>query len=291
MSALIFGAGGQDGFYLSRLLQSMNMQVLGASRSGGSITCDVADYKSVESLIKAHKPSHIFHLAANSTTHHDALFDNHAAISTGTVNILESVRLHSSSTKVFLSGSAMQFHNSDEPIDEHTPFEASSPYSVARIHSVYAARYYRNAFGMKVYVGYFFNHDSPLRTEKHVNQQIASTVKRIAGGSNEKLQLGNIDVQKEFNFAGDAVEAAWTLVSQDFVFEAVIGSGITHSIREWVEYCFRKISKKWQDYVVPKEQFVPEYRILKSNPRLIKSIGWKPKVDFYQLADMMMEKR
>jgi GDPmannose 4,6-dehydratase len=183
----------------------------------------------------------------------------------------------------------MQFKNEGLPIDEQTPFEASSPYSVARIQSVYAGRYYRSAFGLKVYAGYFFNHDSPLRSEKHVNQKIVSSVKRIANGSTEKLELGNIDVRKEFNYAGDVVEAVWTLINQDTVFEAVIGSGDAHSIQEWVEYCFKKINRNWEDYVIIDHDFTPDYKILVSNPELIRSIGWKPKVDFYMLADIMME--
>jgi len=196
------------------------------------------------------------------------------------LNILESVKLHSPGTKVFLSGSAMQFKNKGVPIDEQTPFDASSPYSVARIHSIYSGRYFRNSFGLKVYAGYFFNHDSPLRTEQHLNQKIAATAKRVAKGSQEKLEIGNIEVQKEFNFAGDIVEAIWALVNQEQIFEAVIGSGEAHSIREWIEYCFKKVGLKWQDFVIPNKNFIPEYEILVSNPKLIKSIGWKPKNSF-----------
>ncbi|AFV24573.1 NAD-dependent epimerase/dehydratase [Methanolobus psychrophilus R15] len=289
MKAIIFGINGQDGYYLTQLLTLNRVDVIGVSRSHGYIKGDVADYSFVESIIKHHQPDYVFHFAANSTTAHSALFDNHNAISTGTLNILECVRLHCPKTKVFLSGSAMQFKNEGVPIDEQTPFEANSAYSVARIQSVYAGRYYRSAFGLQVYVGYFFNHDSPLRSERHVNQKIVSAVKRIANGSSEKLKLGNIDVKKEFNYAGDVVEAVWILINQDTVFEAMIGSGIAHSIREWVEYCFKKVNKNWEEHVIINHEFVPEYEMLVSNSELIRSIGWKQKVDFYKLADMMME--
>jgi GDPmannose 4,6-dehydratase len=288
MKAIIFGINGQDGYYLTQLLKLNRVDVIGVSRSNAEFSGDVADYSFVESIIKHHQPNYIFHFAANSTTDHSALFDNHSAISTGTLNILECVRLYCPTTKVFLSGSAMQFKNEGLPIDEQTPFEASSPYSIARIQSVYAGRYFRSAFGLRVYFGYFFNHDSPLRSERHVNQKIVSSVKRIADGSTEKLELGNLDVKKEFNYAGDVVEAVWTLVNQDTVFEAIIGSGDAHSIQEWVEYCFKKINKNWEDYVIINHDFVHDYEILVSNPKLIRSIGWQPKVDFYKLADMMM---
>jgi GDPmannose 4,6-dehydratase len=286
---LIFGSAGQDGYYLSKLLNQLNIDHLGISLYNAEVKGDVSDYKFANGIIQQYKPTHIFHFAAISTTRHDAMFENHQAISTGTLNILESVRLLCPDTKVFISGSAMQFENNGLPIDEHTPFEPSSAYSVARIHTVYASRYYRNKFGLKVYIGYFFNHDSPLRTEQHVNQKIVRAIQRINKGSNEKLQLGNIEVRKEFNFAADVVEAVWILVNQDKIYEAVIGSGKAYSIKEWLEYCFSKINKNWQDYVVIKDNFVSEYDVLVSNPATIKSLGWEPRLNFSQLADLMMD--
>jgi GDPmannose 4,6-dehydratase len=289
MKALIFGSNGQDGIFLSNLLERKNIEVIGISRSNARIVGSVADFALVESVIKSQLPDFIFHFAANSTTQHAALFDNHSTISTGTLNILEAVRLHSPQTKVFLSGSALQFKNDGVPIDEQTAFEASSAYSVSRMHSIYAARYYRSAFAMKVYVGFFFNHDSELRSEKHVNQKIVATVKRISNGSDEKLEIGNIDVLKEFNYAGDVVQAAWELVNQNQIFEAVIGCGEAHSIKEWAEYCFNKVNMSWKDHLVIKQGFIPEYKILVSNPKLIRQIGWQPQLGFYELADIMME--
>jgi len=287
--AIIFGARGQDGHYLKILLKSHEIEVIDISRNGKEIVGTVGDFYLVESVVKTQLPDYIFHLAADSTTHHSALFNNHEAISTGTLNILESVKMYCPHAVVFLSGSAMQFKNVGKPIDEQTPFDAGSAYSVSRIHSVYAGRYYREKFGLRVYIGYFFNHDSPLRTEKHVNQKIVRTVQRINKGSLEKLELGNIEVQKEFNFAGDVVEAIWTLVNQEVIFEAVIGSGITFSIKDWIIYCFEKINRDWREFVFQKDFFVPEYKILISDPTLIKSLGWSPHTNFYQLADMMME--
>ena len=168
MKAIIFGRNGQDGHYLAQLLAAHDVEVVGVSRSAGDWEIgDIADFELVERLLRVHQPAYVFHLAANSSTRHDALFDNHRAISTGTINVLECARRHVPTAKVFLSGSAMQFVNRGQPIDETTPFAASSAYSVARIHSVYAGRYYRERFGLPVYVGYFFNHDSPLRSERH----------------------------------------------------------------------------------------------------------------------------
>lgn len=287
--ALIFGSSGQDGTFLSAFLKKKNIEVIETSRSQGELKGDISNYAFVQSLIQTHLPHFIFHFSANSTTRHEALFDNHAAISTGTLNVLENVRLHCPTAKVFLSGSAMQFKNSGTPIHEETPFEASSPYSIARIQSVYAGRYYRAAFGLKIYCGYFFNHDSPLRSEKHVNQKIVKAIKKILAGEMKVLELGNIGVKKEFNYAGDVVEAIWTLLTQDMVFEAIIGSGQAYSIQEWTAYCFEKVGLDWKNFVVETQGYTPEYTILVSNPKLIKSLGWEPKTDFFGLADMMLE--
>lgn len=290
MNAIIFGINGQDGYYLKNLLEKKRVRVIGVSRSSGKwVNGNVGDFSFVETLIKKHKPDYIFHLAAISTTKHVAVLENHKAISTGTLNILENVKKYCPRCRVFLSGSAMQFKNEGKAINEKTPFEARSPYAVERIQSVYAGRYYRDILGIKVYIGYFFNHDSPVRPIQHVSQEIVSGVKRIKMGSDEKLNIGNIEVKKEFNFAGDIVKAIWILVNQDKIFEVVIGSGKAYSLKDWTKYCFDKIGKNWKDYTTEKKDFVSEYKILISDPKLIMGLGWKPEINFYQLADMMME--
>lgn len=289
MKAIIFGAGGQDAYYLTRLLTENHVEVSGISRKGNFINGTVADYAFVENQLRLQQPTYIFHLAANSTTSHVALFENHETISTGTFNILEAARLYCPSAKIFLSGSAMQFKNRGLPINEQTEFHVSSPYSVARIQSVYAGRYFREKFGMKVYVGYFFNHDSPIRKELHVNQKIIKGIQRILKGDNNPIIVGNINVRKEFGFAGDAVKAIFKLVEQEAVFEAVIGTGVAHSIKDWIELCFEIAGINWKKHIVVENSFVPEYDILVSNPKLINSIGWKAETDISQLAEMMME--
>ena len=287
LKALIFGISGQDGFYLSSLLKEKGIEVIGSSRTQG-IKGDIGDLFFVEYLIKEHSPDYIFHLAADSSTKHQHLFQNHNSISTGTINILESCRIYSPESRIFLAGSAMQFENDGSPISESTPFSASSPYSLARIHATYAGRYYRDFFGMKIFTGFLFNHDSPLRSESHINQKIVKTAQRIKAGEKLKLEIGSTEVRKEFNFAGDIVEAIWTLVNQDQIPECVIGSGVSHSIGEWIESCFSIAELEWKDHVILLDNFVPEYQNLVSNPGLIKSIGWSPKNTITSLAQKMM---
>jgi GDPmannose 4,6-dehydratase len=288
VKALIFGVSGQDGFYLRSLLAAKNIEVIGVSRSEGNwIKGNVADRETVDHLLKEHQPHYVFHLAANSTPRHEVLFENHETISTGTFNILEAAYKFSSHTKVFLAGSGLQFVNEGKPISENDPFEARDPYSVSRIQSVYAGRYYRS-LGLKVYAGYFFNHDSPLRSERHINKRIALAVNRIARGSKEVIEVGDINVKKEFSFAGDVAEAVWTLVNQENYFEAVIGSGKAYSIKNWIETCFQLKGMNWEPYVTEKNDFVSQYEILVSDPRLINSLGWNIKIGIQQLASMMI---
>jgi GDPmannose 4,6-dehydratase len=287
MKAIIFGANGQDGYYLTQLLQQKGIIIIGVSRKNDLQTADITSYKDVADLITKNQPQYIFHLAANSTTQHQALFENHSVICTGTLNILEAVRVFSPHTKVFISGSGLQFINNNKPIKETDAFESRDAYSVSRIHSVYAARYFRR-LGIQVYVGYFFNHDSPKRTERHIAKKISAAAKRIAEGSNEKLEIGEISVIKEWTFAGDIVRGIWTLVNQNEITEANISSGIGYSIEDWLQMCFGIINKNWRDFAMEKKDFTPEYKQLVSDPSVIFSLGWKPEVSFEELARMML---
>lgn len=291
MRALIFGAGGQDGFYLRRSCIQRNIEVFGCSRNNDEwLKCDISQKQEVESLVRKYKPDFIFHIAANSTTSHDALFDNNDAIITGTFNVLEAVYQHLPGAKVFLTGSGVQFENTGNPICEHDRFEANSPYSVARIASVYAGRYYRS-LGLKVYTGYLFHHESPRRSARHVSKKIAELACNIRNnpGLVTDFVIGDISVQKEWSYAGDIAEGVLTLVSQNDVFEATIGSGEAYAIEDWLNVCFEIIERDWRDYVKVEGNYVPEYKLLVSDPSTIRSLGWSPAVGIRQLARLMLD--
>ena len=287
MKALIFGSNGQDGYYLHELCKIRGIDPIGVARSGNGLLGNVADYGQVEQLIKQHLPIYVFHLAANSTTRHDALFENHETISTGTLNILEAVKKHSPKSKVFITGSGLQFKNTGNPISEHEEFEANSAYSVARIHSVYAARYYRS-IGIRAYVGYLFHHESPHRKASHVSKMIALAAQRIAAGSDEVLEIGDIAVRKEWTYARDVMQGVMTLLNQDEVFEATVGSGLAYSIEDWLEQCFTLTGRDWHDHVRLRPGYVSEYKQLVSDPETINTLGWHPATTFADLASKMM---
>jgi GDPmannose 4,6-dehydratase len=288
MNALIFGAGGQDGYYLASACRREGVTPIAVSRSSGDAVCDVSDAGAVISLIRHHRPAYVFHLAAHSTTRHEALFDHHATIAGGTLNILEAVRVHSPQSRVFIAGSGVQFVNEGKPISERDAFAPTSSYAVARIQSAFAARYFRS-LGIRTYLGYLFHHESPRRTPDHVSMMIALAARRIAAGSTESVTVGDPSVEKEWTFAGDVAEAMLTLVRQDDVAEAVIGSGKAYSIAQWLDACFRSTGLRWENHVRVREGFVPEYRRLVSDPGTMNRLGWQPAVDFTALAAMMMQ--
>ena len=286
MKVLIFGITGQDGFYLQQLLQASHCKVWGCSRSTNG---DIANRIFVETTVKDLKPDYIFHLAANSTTRHEALFENHETISTGTLNILEAVRVYAPECRVFITGSGVQFVNTGQPISERDEFAATSPYAVARIQSTYAARYYRS-LGIKAYVGYLFHHESPLRKPTHLCKKIAELAKRIKNDANEQIALGDISVRKEVAFAGDIVAGIWTLINNDHIFEATIGTGKAYSIQDWLDICFSKIGRDWRNHVLlQKDGFIAEYPLLVSDPSTIFSLGWQPQTSIETLAEMMLK--
>src|SRR6266403_2349828 len=289
-TAIIFGASGQTGSYLIEVLDRRGYDVIGSSRTNSTYPIDVSDYGRVQDLVATLRPDLILHLAARSTTRHEALFENHEAVATGTLNILESAYRHVPRARVFITGSGVQFVNVGKPINEETPFEASSPYAVARIGSVYAARYYRR-LGLATYVGYLFHHESPLRAPAHISQKIVHAACAIASGEETKLELGDLTVIKEWTFAGDVAEGIFALLQQDQVFEAVIGSGEGYPIQQWVKACFSALGMDWRPHVELVPKFVPEYRFLVSDPRRILSLGWRPKTSFLELAKMMMQSK
>jgi GDPmannose 4,6-dehydratase len=290
MKAIIFGVNGQDGHYLQGVCKRHKIEVIGVSRSMGNwIQGNVADKNFVRDLIRETQPDYVFHVAAASTTRHYALYENHDAIASGTIHVLEAVKDFAPHCRVFITGSGVQFVNHQQPIKETDPFEASSPYSIARIYSVYAARYYRK-LGIKTYVGYLFHHESPMRKGDHLSKIITNAVKEIAIGKRQNLTIGDVTVRKEWAFAGDIAEGIFTLTNQDAITEANISTGIPYSVEDWLRECFSHVGLNWKDYVVsPNEKFLPEYPVLVSDNNKILSLGWKPEVDFKKLVSLMME--
>lgn len=286
--AIIFGASGQDGIYMADLCKSKGIEPIGVARREGFGICgSVGNYEFVKDLIQTHKPAYIFHFAANSTTRHEALFENHETISTGTLNILENVRLYSPASKVLITGSGVQFRNEGIPISEDTPFEAGNAYAVSRIQSVYAARYFRS-LGVQAYVAYLFHHESPYRHNTHVSKMISNRIKEIRSNGNSKIVIGDLSVEKEWGYSGDIVKGIFTLVSQEAEFEAIIGTGISYSINDYLAECLSLSGMDPSLYVETQPKFQAEYKKLISSPQKINALGWTHETSLEQLAKIML---
>jgi GDPmannose 4,6-dehydratase len=289
-TAIVFGASGQDGHYLCQLLRERGIRPIGVARSPGTWTRgDVRDYAFVDELVRTTMPTHIFHLAANSTTDHAALFENHETIATGALNVLEAAFRRAPHAKVFIAGSGLQFVNTGAPIRETDEFDPSSVYALARIHAVFAARYYRLTLGIKTYVGYLFHHDSPLRGERHVSRQVVEGLKRIQRREADALAVADPTVRREWVFAEDVARGVLALVEQDSSFEATIGSGDARSIDEWVRACASELMLDEHELsIVSEPNFVPPFSVLVSDPSTMRALGWEPHVSFEELAAKMV---
>lgn len=285
--AIIFGASGQDGFYLDKLLKKHNIEVKKSSRNR-FIKGNIGDFDFVNNLIKDAKPDYIFNFAASSNVDHSFIKQNFNSISNGTFNILESVcSLKLNKTKIFLSGSIFQFKNDNNPITENSPLDYSNHYSVLRNNSLYMSRYYRDILKLNIYFGFFCNHDSPLRSDKYVNSYIIKSLLDLKNNKINEFEVFNMKYFKEFNHAKDVVGAVWKLVNQEKINELIIGSGKSYSIQEWIDICSKIIDVNISKKIINNEKNNLTKKVV-SNPKKLFSIGFKPQLDIYDLANDMI---
>lgn len=285
MKVLIFGSNGQDGYYLSKLCKRRGCQVVAASRHNADHLGSIADPDFVRCVLDSAKPDIIFNLAALSSTAHASIAENNLTIGDGTLNILEAVDRLALKCKVFLSGSVLQFTNRGQPIDERTPWDSETPYAAVRNYSNFLARYYRTR-GVNVYFGYLFHHESPRRPLHHIARAIADAAMR-----GMPIKINDATVMKEWNYAGDMVEAMWAFIHQDEIFEMCLGSGEVRSIYEWADACYSSFGLHAADFVeeapLPEDHLTKRYQ---SDPKLLLHTGWRPRIGFDELARMMTQR-
>ncbi|MEM7600164.1 MAG: GDP-mannose 4,6-dehydratase [Verrucomicrobiota bacterium] len=287
--AIIFGAGGQDGYYLTKLLRELGLDVIGVVRKNprdGQVIGDVADRSFVESLISSAGSDYIFQLAAISSIDERFFDANYKAIVEGALNVLRAVYSTTPDSRVFIPGSALQFVNEGKTLNEDSERVSENHYSLARNQSLEIARYYRTK-GVRAYFGYLFHHDSPRRRKNHVAQMISTFAREFEEGQKTRLEIRDPSFQKEWTFAGDIVRAMWALVNNDTYFEAVVGSGELHSISDWIDHSFEIAGIDREKYLVSNSDSSSP-KPYRSNPVLLKSLGWEPEVGFVEFCEMMM---
>jgi GDPmannose 4,6-dehydratase len=314
--ALVTGITGQDGSYLAELLLQKDYQVWGLLRRSSSfhtgrinhlykdphenprlrlVYGDLTDGSNLSSVINEIEPDEVYNLGAQS--HVRVSFDmpiftvNTDAL--GTLRLLEAVRSSKKRTKFYQASSSEMFGRAAQiPQNENTPFYPRSPYGCAKVYSFWQTVNYREAYGLFACNGILFNHESPRRGETFVTRKITRAAARIKLGLQDKLYLGNLDAKRDWGFAGDYVEAMWLMLQQNSPDDYVIATGVTHSVKEFVEAVFGYLGLDWQKYVAIDQRYLrpTEVDYLQGDPSKAKKIlGWKPKVKFKELVRMMTD--
>ena len=308
--ALITGITGQDGSYLAELLLEQGYEVHGIVRRASTETferinhlsdrihlhqADLLDQLSLIDVIKVSNPSEIYNLAAQSfvptSWKQPVLTGDFTAI--GVTRMLEAVKLLGRDSIRFYQASSSEMFGKVQavPQTETTPFYPRSPYGVAKLYGHWITINYRESYNMYCVSGILFNHESPRRGREFVTRKVTDGVARIKLGLSKELRLGNLDAKRDWGFAGDYVRAMWLMLQQDQPDDYVIATGETHSVEKLVNLAFQVVDLKWQDYVKLDPAFVrpAEVDLLIGDPaKAEKQLGWKPKVSFEKLVEMMV---
>lgn len=308
-TALITGITGQDGSYLAELLLSKGYRVVGMARRTSTVTNeriqhllddiiviqgDLTDQGSLLSLFEEYEPTEVYNLAAQSfvptSWNQPALTGDVTAL--GVTRMLEAVRFVNPKIKFYQASSSEMFGKVTEvPQRESTPFYPRSPYGVAKVYGHWITVNYRESFGLFAVSGILFNHESPRRGLEFVTRKISEGVARIKLGMAKEVRLGNLEARRDWGFAGDYVKAMWLMLQQEQAGNFVIGSGETHSVREFCELAFGHVGLDYHDFVVQDQRFYrpAEVDLLVSDPsRAAKTLGWRQGVGFKELVQLMV---
>jgi GDPmannose 4,6-dehydratase len=312
--ALITGINGQDGSYLSELLLEKGYEVHGiVKRNSVSENqtyridhifdklklhyADMTDMASLVNILIKVNPTEIYNLAAQS--HVRISFDQpiYTANATGlaTLNLLEAVRLVSPKSKVYQASSSEMFGNNideDGYQREKTPMTPVSPYGCAKVYSYNICNNYRNSYGMKIWNGILFNHESPRRGTNFVTNKVAKAAVRIKLGLQDELKLGNLDATRDWGHAKDYVEAMWLMLQDKTPDDYVCSTGVSHSVEDLCEYTFKSLGLDFKHYVKVDEKFLrpEELHDLKGDSTKLRSkLNWIPKYTFETMMDEMVQ--
>jgi len=311
-SALITGITGQDGSYLAEFLLHKGYEVHGLIRKSSTFNTDRIDHiyqdphdpnarlflhygdlgnsEQLAHIVYNICPNEIYHLGAQS--HVKASFEmpeyTGSVTGLGTTRILEAIRRSGIQTRFYQASSSELYGDAPPPQNEDTPFRPRSPYAIAKAYAYWITANYREAYGMFAANGILFNHESPRRGETFVTRKVTRAVARIRAGLQDKLYLGNLDARRDWGYAPDYIEIMWRILRQDEPDDYVIGTGETHSVREFVEEAFSYAGMDWRKYVqVDPRYFRPtEVNYLQADPeKAIRKLQWRPRISFREFRD------
>lgn len=332
--ALITGITGQDGSYLAELLLEKGYEVHGIIRRSSSFNTgridhlfnnpaisgktlflhhgDVTDTSNLNRLLEKIEPQEIYNLAAQSHVRVSFEIPEYTAEvdAIGTLRFLDAIRETGLSTRFYQASTSELFGKAQEvPQSEKTPFYPRSPYGVAKLYGYWIVVNYREAYGLYACNGILFNHESPRRGETFVTKKITLAAARISQGKQQTVALGNLDAKRDWGYAPEFVDGMWRILQQVAPDDYVLGTGETHTVREFAELAFREvgielqwmgeganehgISRKDGDLIVeidPKYYRPSEVDLLVGNPaKAEKKLGWKAKTRFEDLVRIMVK--
>jgi GDPmannose 4,6-dehydratase len=315
--ALITGITGQDGSFLTELLLEKGYEVFGIIRRSSSFNTaridhlyrdpheagtklrlffgDLNDSSSLNTIIRQTQPDEIYNLGAQS--HVRVSFDvpeyTAEVTALGTVRLLEAIREIGIQPKFYQASSSELFGKvAETPQNESTPFYPRSPYGCAKAYAYHITVNYREAYGLFACNGILFNHESERRGETFVSRKITRAATRIKLGLQDKLYLGNLDARRDWGYAADYVQAMWLMMQAERPDDYVIATGVTHSVRDFLDTTFGYLDLDWNKYVEidPRYYRPSEVDLLQGDfGKARRELGWEPRVSFSEMVKLMVD--
>ena len=314
--ALITGITGQDGSYLAELLLSKRYEVHGIIRRSSTFNTsridhiyvdphdpnarlflhygDLSDSEQISNIIYNIKPAEIYHLGAQS--HVRVSFETSEytgnVTALGTTRILEAIKRSGNKVKFYQASSSEMFGASLPPQNEETPFKPRSPYACAKVYAYWMVKNYREGYNMFACNGILFNHESPRRGETFVTRKITRGIARILAKKEKYLYLGNLEAKRDWGYAPEYVECMWQMLQNSEPKDFVVGTGVAHSVREFLEETFSYAGLDMEEHVrIDSRYFRPtEVEELVSDPaKARKKLNWNPKIKFKDLVKIMVD--
>jgi|TARA_Y100000310_G_C20697903_1_gene827065 GDPmannose 4,6-dehydratase len=308
--AFITGINGMDGSHLADFLLSKNYEVYGLERRNSTknrvntkhledkITFLVGDLTDQNSLLRALKiaqPDEVYNLGAQSFVGESWNTPEQTSNVTGlgVLRMLEAIRMSEQDVKFYQAGSSEMFGKMIEnPATENTPFNPRSPYGVSKVFGHYMTKNYRESYGLFACNGILFNHESERRGIEFVTRKISDAVAQIKLGIADHMYLGNLDSHRDWGYAPDYVEAMWSMLQQDTPDDYVISTGITHSIRDFLDVAFAEVGiTDWSKYVKQDPRYMRPADVdylCGDSSKAHQKLGWAPSVPFSELVSLMV---